>query len=73
VSHRVTENVIGGWVTEDTVYIKIDTPPIPPDYSGIVFFGSILAALSLLTVAIILKRRSDRMKLKPGIRRRPAG
>jgi hypothetical protein len=72
VSHRVTEKIIGGWVTEDTVYIKIDTPPIPPDYSGIVFFGSILAALSLLTVAIILKRRRERMKLKPGMRRKPA-
>jgi PKD repeat protein len=71
--HRVTEKVIGGWETADTVYITVDTPPVPPDYSGIVFIASILAGVTLFTVAIILKRRSDRRKLKPGTPRRSAG
>jgi hypothetical protein len=71
--HRVTEKVIGGWETADTVYIIVDTPPVPPDYSGIVFIASILAGVTLFTVAIILKRRSDRRKLKPGMPRRSAG
>ena len=70
--HRVSEKVIGGWETADTVYVTVDTPPIPPDYSGIVFIASILAGLSLFTVAIILKRRSERRKLKPGMPRRSA-
>jgi hypothetical protein len=62
---RIVENVIGGWLQQDTVYIMVDTilPPTPlPNYSGLIYLSSILAFLTVLATGIVLKRRRDKEK-----------
>ncbi len=50
-----TESILPGWTTQDTVYLSLRSPP--PDYSGIVYIGTILGGLGLATAAIIYKKR----------------
>lgn len=57
--YSIYETVIGGWTNLDTIYVTVHyPPPPPPDYTGIIFAGSLLAFMSVILVAAILKRRS---------------
>jgi PKD repeat protein len=55
VSTSVTEKIIPGWTTMDTVYMSI--VPSPPDYGGIIYGGTILAGLAAIAIAIVYQRR----------------
>jgi len=58
--YSIFETVVGGWTTLDTIYVMVHfPPPPPPDYSGIVFTGSILAFIFAMILAMVLKRRSN--------------
>lgn len=56
-----TETVIPGYTTQDVVHIS----PVPstPDYSGIIYLGTILGGLGIVTVVIILQRARSRKRL----------
>jgi hypothetical protein len=66
VPHPVTENVIGGWTTLDTIYLTVNTPSPAPDYSGIIFIISILVFLSVIFGALVLKRRAVAKQRRSG-------
>ncbi len=60
VEQSKMENIVAGWTVQDTVYLQRVTPPSrPPDYSGIIFVGSMLGGLGIFATAIVLKRRSS--------------
>ena len=62
-----TETVIAGWTTQDSVGIEVDTPPLPgptPWYGGVVFLGSLGAAIGLFGFGLFVRRRNARKKLR---------
>jgi len=59
-NYSKTELVEPGLTTYDTVYMTMRLPP--PDYSGLIYIGTILGGLGLVTAAIVYKTRSDRRK-----------
>jgi PKD repeat protein len=74
VDSPVTEKVSPGWLTLDTVYLKVDIPPTPQNYGDAIFVASLAAFLGLLTVGIVLRRRRSQRRLgtNSGSRRRNA-
>jgi PKD repeat protein len=58
-----TEQVLPGWTTMDTVYLSsVPGPTNPPDYSGIIYVGSIAAAIGVIGTIIALQRRNTSTK-----------
>jgi hypothetical protein len=55
------ETVIPGFTVRDLVVLN--TPSVPPDYSGIIFLGSTVAALGLATFGIVVTRRRARRRV----------
>lgn len=55
-----TENVRPGLTTQDSVYLTLKPPPA--DYSGLIYAGSLVAALGILAGAIIYQKRSSKNK-----------
>ena len=55
-NYSKTESVQPGLTSRDTVFLTLKPPP--PDYSGIIYLGTILGGLSIVAGAIIYKRRS---------------
>jgi PKD domain-containing protein len=51
-----TESVLPGWTSLDTVFLTLKPPP--PDYSGIIYLGTILGGLGIVAGAIIYKKRN---------------
>jgi PKD domain-containing protein len=51
-----TESVLPGWTSLDTVFLPLKQPP--PDYSGIIYLGTILGGLGVVAGAIIYKKRN---------------
>ncbi len=52
-----SETVIAGWTMMDTVYLNVKVPP--PDYSGIVYLASTVAAVGVTFGLILWKRRTS--------------
>jgi hypothetical protein len=64
-----TESVRPGLTTYDTVYMPLR--PAPADYSGIIYLGTILGGLGIVTAAIVYRTRSRRdSSHRPGRGRR---
>jgi len=62
----VTETVIAGWTTQDSVGIKVDVPPLPPPtpwYGDTVFLGSLAGSLGIFGLGLFFRRRNMRKKL----------
>jgi len=57
-SYSKTELIEPGLTTYDTVYMTEKSPP--PDYSGLIYLGTILGGLGIVSAAIIYKMRSRR-------------
>lgn len=57
-----TETVKPGWTTLDTVYLKLKTPST--DYGPLIYIGTILGGLGIVTAAIIYKKRSSTNSLR---------
>jgi PKD repeat protein len=55
-----TEIVRPGLTTQDSVYLTLKPPP--PDYSGLIYGGSLVAALGILAGAIVYQKRSSKNK-----------
>ncbi len=51
-----TESVLPGWTSLDTVFLTLKQPP--PDYSGIIYLGTLLGGLGIVAGAIIYKKRN---------------
>ncbi len=62
----VTETILAGWTTQDSVGIEVDTPPSPstPWYGGVVFLGSLAGAIGVFGVGLFLRQRSAKNKLR---------
>jgi hypothetical protein len=54
------ENVQAGLTTPETVYLTLI--PAPPEYGGIIFFGSLGVGVGLLGVLMVLKARRTRIE-----------
>src|SRR2546428_443312 len=66
-ARNVTETIIAGWTTQDSVGIEVDTPPSPsptPWYGDVVFLASLGGALGVFGFGLFLRRRSRRKKLR---------
>jgi len=57
-SFSKTELIEPGLTTYDTVYMTEKSPP--PDYSGLIYLGTILGGLGIVSAAIVYKMRSHR-------------
>jgi len=57
-SYSKTELIEPGLTTYDTVYMTEKSPP--PDYSGLIYLGTILGGLGIVSAAIIYKMRARR-------------
>jgi hypothetical protein len=57
-----TESVTPGWTNLDTVYL--DLVPAPPNYGGVIFLGSLLAAVVVFLGFLVFRGRRTR-KLRP--------
>lgn len=55
-----TEIVRPGLTTQDSVYLTLKPPPA--DYSGIIYAGSLVAALGVVAGAIVYQKRSSKNK-----------
>jgi PKD repeat protein len=55
-----TELVQPGLTTYDTVYMSVK--PGPADYGGLIYVGTILGGLGLVTAAVVYKKRSDKSR-----------
>lgn len=58
VSSSKTETAIPGFTREDTIHVSLVTPP--PDYSGLIYLGTILGGLTIITVLIIYQKGKAR-------------
>ena len=60
-----TESIMAGWTTQDTVGLKIDTPPPPaptPWYGNIVFLASFAGAIGVFCLGLFVRWRRKRKK-----------
>ena len=59
-NYSKTELVQPGLTTYDSVYVTLR--PAPADYSGLIYIGTIVGGLGIVTGAIVYKMRSDRKR-----------
>jgi hypothetical protein len=57
-NYSKTELIQPGLTTYDTVYLPLR--PAPADYGGLIYLGTILGGLAIVSAAIVYKMRSDR-------------
>ena len=55
-----TEIVRPGLITQDSVYLTLKLPPA--DYSGLIYAGSLVAALGVVAGAVVYQKRSSKSK-----------
>ncbi len=61
----VTETIIAGWTTQDSVGIEVDPSPVPtPWYGDIVFLASLGGAIGVFGLGLFFRRRNIRKKLR---------
>jgi hypothetical protein len=68
-----TETVIPGFTLQDTVHLS--PVPSPPDYSGIIYIGTILGGLAIVTIVIVyqrakMARKSERNRVRSSVKSR---
>ena len=55
-----TEPVLPAWTTQDTVYLNsTPTPPNPPDYSGLIYLGTIAAGVGAVAIVLVVQKRKS--------------
>ncbi len=60
-----TESIMAGWTTQDTVGLKVDTPPPPgptPWYGDLVFLASFAGAIGVFSLGLFVRWRRKREK-----------
>jgi len=66
-SNSVTETILAGWTTQDSVGLEVyDPPPTSPTpwYGDIVFLGGLGGAVAIFGFGLFLRRRNMRKKLR---------
>jgi PKD repeat protein len=67
VSTSVSERIVPGWTTRDTVYVTLVALNAPPNYGELIYAGTILGAVGVVGVAFVLqKRKASRIVKKRG-------
>ncbi len=67
VSTSVTEKIIPGWTTMDTVYVTLVSLNPPPNYGGLIYAGTILAGVGVVAIAFVYqKRKASRVGKRKG-------
>jgi PKD repeat protein len=66
LAQNKTEPVLPAWTTQDTVYLSPKpVPPNPPDYSGLIYVGTIGGGIAIVAAALVWQRaKSSRRRVK---------
>ena len=60
VAYSKMENVTPGWTTQDSVYLTVIPPPPPPnnpDIASLIYLGTIIGGLGIITILLVRRRR----------------
>jgi hypothetical protein len=64
VSASVSERVVPGWTTRDTVYVTLVAVNPPANYGGLIYAGTILGGVGVVAVAFVYQKRKASRTVK---------